>query len=136
MKVLFLDFDGVVIINGVISKAAIGNLNKLLSQEPDLKIVVSSSWRHSGLSFVKGMLGNYGVDPKKVIDVTDLTQKDDRGHHIERYVLDHKDIKHFVILDDKNDMDKILDHLVQINPYIGITGSDSKKALDILKKPC
>lgn len=134
MKVLMLDLDGVLIVNGVFSKAAVNNLNDLLDKEPELKIVVSSSWRHNGLQFCRDMLKYQGINEHKVVDATDLVDKDDRGHHIERWVQDHKP-ESFVVLDDKNDMDQILDHLVQTNPYVGLTASDIKKALDILKKP-
>src|ERR1022692_2393787 len=122
MNVLFLDFDGVLNTEknhsstGNFSKAACKNLQELLNEMPEVKIVVSSSWRRKGLSSVKSTLEKNGFDPKKIIDITDETDRDDRGHHIERYVKDHKEIEHFVILDDKSDMDKVLDHLVQTNP--------------------
>jgi hypothetical protein len=133
MKIAFVDFDGMLKINGSFSPSAIKNLNKLLKEEPDLKIVISSSWRHRGLKFCKNALEKQGIDPEKVVDTTDSTSRDDRGHHIERYVKDHG-LESFVILDDKNDMDKVLDHLVQTNSFVGLTEADTKKALDILKK--
>ena len=79
------------------------------------------------------MLKYQGINENKIIGTTDLVDKDDRGHHISRWVQDYKP-KAFVILDDKSDMDGVIDHLVQTNPYIGLTGSDVKKALDILNK--
>ena len=133
MKIIALDIDGVLVVNGVFSQAAVKNLNDLLAKEPDLKIVISSSWRHNGLQFCRDMLKYQGINEHKIIGTTDLVDKDDRGHHIERWVQDHKP-ETFVILDDKADMDGVIDHLVQTNPYIGLTGSDVKKALDILNK--
>jgi len=139
MKVVFLDFDGVLNTEnsysstGDFSKAACENLHKFLNSMPGLKIVVSSSWRHKGLTKVKEILEKNGFAPKRVIDITDETERTDRGHHIERYVQDHKDIENFVILDDKADMDKILAHLVQINPVVGFTTKDAEKARKILK---
>ena len=135
MKVLFLDIHEVLRLNGKDSPSAYRNLNKLLKDVPDLKIVVSSSLRHKGLKFVKELLAKNGVDKDRVIDVTDSTMRDDRGHHIERWIEDHEP-EAFVILDDHNDMDKVLDHLVQVNPHVGLTSANIKKALDILKKPC
>ena len=140
MKVIFLDFDGVLNTEnnfsstGDFSKSACKNLNKLLEDSRELKIVISSSWRHKGLKKVKEVLKGNGIDVSRVIDITDETDRDDRGHHIERFIADHPEIKHYVILDDKADMDKILDHLVQINPVVGLTSKDIQKALEILKK--
>ena len=99
MKVVFLDFDGVININGSFSPAAIKNLSKLLEKDPELKIIVSSSWRHNGLKFVKDTLSKEGIDKDRVVDTTDSTQRDDRGHHIERWIQDHKP-EAFVILDE------------------------------------
>ena len=132
MKVLFCDVDGVININGTFSKSAVKNLNEILAKAPDVKVVVSSSWRRKGLNTVKGLLKNEGVNVDGFIDITDLKDKDDRGHHIERYLMDHKRIEKFAILDDHADMDKVLDHLVKINPFVGITSADVKKALDLL----
>ncbi len=140
MNIVFLDFDGVLNTEsnpsstGNFSKSACKNLNKLLEDFPSLKIVVSSSWRSKGLKKIKEVLEKNSIDPDKVIDITDEAHRDNRGHHIERFVEDHKDIERFVILDDHRDMDKILDHLVQINPVVGITTKDVKKALEILKR--
>jgi hypothetical protein len=133
MKICFCDFDGVLRIGDKFSPSAIKNLNRLLKKEPDLKIVVSSSWRHRGLKFCKGMLEKQGVDSERVVDTTDGAKRNNRGHHIERWIKDHKP-EAFVILDNKADMDKVLDHLVQTNSFIGLTESDVKKSLDILKK--
>lgn len=134
MKVLFLDIDGVLNISNKFSKASVKNLNLLLSSNPDLKIVISSSWRRKGLDFVKKVLSKEGIDSSKIIGATDLKDVDDRGHHIERYLEDHKEVTNFVIIDDVDDMDNVVDHLVQTNPLVGITTNDVKKAVDILAK--
>ena len=133
MKVVMLDFDGVIHIAGKFSKAAINNLNSLLDSDPKLKIVISSSWRHKGSKYCENVLEENGVDPDRVVGMTDLTMRDDRGHHIERWIEDNKP-EAFVVLDDHDDMDKVVDHLVQVNPYIGLTSTNIKKSLDILKK--
>lgn len=135
MKIIALDIDGVLMVNGIFSQAAVKNLNDLLDKVPDLNIIISSSWRHRGLNFVKNMLKQAGVNACRVIDRTDLTDSDDRGHHIERWIEDNSPDA-FVVLDDKADMAGILDHLVQTNPHVGLTSADTKKALDILSKPC
>lgn len=140
MKVIFLDFDGVMNPENnykpdcEFSKAAVKNLNKLLGEHPDAKIVISSAWRRKGLKFVKEVLDKNGINSDKVVGITDEKHTTDRGHHIERYLQDIKFIKDFVILDDRRDMDKVLDHLVHINPRIGLTEKDIEEASKILKK--
>lgn len=139
MKVIFLDFDGVMNPENnykpdcVFSKAAVKNLNKILSECPEAKIVVSSAWRHKGLKFVKDTLDKNGIDSGRVEGITDLPHRTDRGHHIERYLEDHKKIKQFVILDDRNDMDKVLDHLVKTSTIVGLTGKDAEAAIKMLQ---
>jgi hypothetical protein len=133
MKILFLDVDGVININGTFSKAAIVNLNKLLKAEKDLDIVISSSWRHKGLETCRDILETHGVDPDRIIGVTDSKPNDyERGHHIQRWLDKHKDIDKFVIFDDNSDIKPDMAELVQTNPHVGITSSDVKKALKIL----
>lgn len=130
MKVVFLDIDGVLRVLNKFSESAVKNLNKLLEEVPELKIVVSSAWRHKGLKYVKDMLEDNGVDSSRIIGITD-TKKDspDRGHHIERWLDKHKEVTKFVILDDKEDMDRVVKELVKTNPYVGLTSSDVKKAI-------
>lgn len=134
-RIIFCDWDGVIKINGVFSKSAMNNLNIILNSHKDNKIVVSSSWRHKGLKFCKDTLENNGIDPDQVVGVTDPTHMDSRGHHITRYLQDHKNVKGYVILDDVDEFNGIESHLVLVNSYIGLTGSDVKKSIDILKKP-
>jgi HAD domain in Swiss Army Knife RNA repair proteins len=135
MKVLFLDFDGVLVLAGKPSKAAIDNLNYLLEKEPKLKIVISSSWRHKGLEFCKNFLHQNGVDKEKVIGITDLVPSDNRGHHIERYLKENKKIKNFVIFDDidESEMHNCKKQMVQTNSYVGLTSKDVERAINLLK---
>lgn len=138
MKVVFLDFDGVLNpyknykADCVFSKSAVQSLNDLLEKIPSLKIVVSSSWRHKGLDFVKEVLKKNGVDSSKVIDITDEKKREDRGKHVERWLSTHKEVSKFVILDDDNHMDKLMDRLVKTNSYVGLTEKDVRKALELL----
>jgi hypothetical protein len=139
MKVIFLDFDGVMNPEKNyqpdcnFSKAAVKNLNTLLDEVPDAKIVVSSAWRHRGIMFVKEVLKKNGVTSGRVVGITDLKHETDRGHHIERYVKDHS-IETYVILDDRRDMDSSLSHLVHVNPVVGLTEKNVEDAVKMLKK--
>lgn len=139
MKVIFLDIDGVLnpfshlSPEGNFSKIACKHLNALLEGCPEAKVVISSSWRHRGLDVVKDVLKRNGIDCDRVIGMTDETNHDDRGHHIERWLKDHS-VEKFVILDDDSDMtDKEYTKLVKTNSWIGLTEKDVKLALDILK---
>jgi hypothetical protein len=136
MKIVFLDIDGVLIPgNGsfAFSKVACKNLNSLLKQVPDLKIVISSSWRHAGMESVKKTLQNQKVDYAKVIDITG-DERGERGIQIQAWIDKHSEVTHFVCLDDDSDFSNMMDRLVRTNPNVGLTEADVKKAIDILNK--
>jgi len=144
MRIIFLDFDGV--LNtftkfseaGTFSKAAVSNLNRLLGSAPDLKVVISSAWRKHGLEFCKKLLEKNGIDSSIAIDCTDFDNVAEgsihRGVYIARWLKQHPEVNHFVIIDDHSDMDDLSNHLVKTNSWIGITESDVSQALEILQK--
>jgi hypothetical protein len=143
MKIVFVDFDGV--LNpfmtfsgtGKFSKMACSHISDMLIKVPDLRIVVSSSWRAKGLESVRETLKDNGIDPTKVIDITEGPkerhgQPKAREHHIEHWLSAHPEIENFVIIDDEAEL-KELDHkYVKPNPYVGFTKKDMEKALKIL----
>lgn len=139
MKVVFLDFDGVInvfsnlSIDGRFSKVCCQHVNSLLKEFDDLKIVVSSSWRLSGLNEVRKILNLNGIDPERVIDITG-DEKGDRGHQIQCWLDRNSGVESFVIIDDESDMGELITKLVKTNSFIGITSSDVKKAASILKQ--
>lgn len=133
MKVIFCDFDGMIRVGDKFSKSAVSNLNKLLKEVPEAKIVISSSWRHKGMKVCKDTLSANGVDVGRVIGMTDILKNDpERGHHIQRWLDSHKEVDKFVILDDKSDMRPEMRELVQTNPHVGLTSADVKKAVKLL----
>lgn len=143
MKVLFLDFDGVINTfmhfshEGNFSKAACKNVQSLLDKVPDLKVVISSSWRKFGLDFDKNILLHNCIDSKRVIGVTEDEKHDgkgDRGYHIRNWLKDHPEVTAFVIVDDESDMDELFDKLVKTNGFVGMTEKDVQSAIDILNK--
>lgn len=135
MKVVFADFDGVIFTFGNydFSKVACNNFNLLLEKEPDLKIVVSSSWRRLGLEQVKKTLKSNGIDSDRVIDITG-DEKGERGVQVKAWLDRHPDVTSFVCIDDENDFSGMMDHLVKTNSWVGLTEADVNKAIDILKK--
>lgn len=96
MKVIFLDFDGVLNsaasflmedrkrrgkgkrhrqsfcpVNETLCNVCTSNFKYLLDKVQDAKIVISSSWReYYDLDWLRAKLESYGIDPKRVIDKT------------------------------------------------------------------
>lgn len=118
MKVIFLDFDGVVVclpqereltFEGrsvhSLNKAAVGRLNALV-RSTGADVVISSSWRlHQPIDFLTAYLGRAGFKGK-VIGVTPHIAEGDmeRGFEIERWLCDHPEVKDYVVLDDDADI--------------------------------
>lgn len=148
MKVLFLDFDGVLNVfpkpnkNGEFHKEACINLEYLLNKIPDLKVVVSSSWRTYGLQAVKDVLKSNGIDPRRVLDITGHEQNEDapdhvgnyRGYQVQCWLDRHPEVKHFAIVDDENDFQDLPGKLVKTNKYNGLTQANVEQLIQLLEK--
>lgn len=142
MKVLFLDFDGVLNIwpapkrNGDFHKPACINLEMLLKRITDLKIVVSSSWRTLGLEAVRDILKTNGIDPRRVIDITGHEQstdsKDHRGFQVESWLKRHTEVASYAIVDDETDFGPLKHKLVKTDRFAGLTQANVEKLLEIL----
>jgi len=141
MKIIFLDFDGV--INPIsyhhskgFSQAACSNLQSILTKEPSVRIVISSAWRRNGLETCQKILKENGVDSTKVIGVTEAKggwDPENREMQIDKWLKDHKEVKQFIVLDDFP-MPKFGDKYLKINGYVGITQKDAEIALAVLCK--
>jgi hypothetical protein len=158
MKVIFLDIDGVLNVipqghdafGGIFHSDFVDNLKRIID-ETDAKIVISSSWRHSGLQKMLDMWEFRNL-PGEVIGVTpDLYRFLDfegertmvRGDEIQAVLNIHPEITHYVILDDDTDMLKHqLGNFVQTSNNInhpdcidigyGLTKECTNKAIRIL----
>jgi hypothetical protein len=123
MKVIFLDFDGVLNLipqghdyyGGIFHPEFVKNLERIID-ETGAKLVISSSWRHGGLERMK-MMWEHRSYPGEIIGITpDLrwrTHPDKletnekeyvRGDEIESWLNLHPDVTNYVILDDDDDM--------------------------------
>jgi len=123
MKVIFLDFDGVLnsaasfLVEDKIRKkhkrkkmckvqetlchVCTSNFQYLLDKVPDAKIVISSTWREIyELDWLKDKLAEYGIDSSRVIDITPSSFSGPRGREIFMWLEEHKEVDKFVILDD------------------------------------
>jgi hypothetical protein len=142
MKVIFLDFDGVInpitfhnSANGF-SKAACANVQSILTKDPNVRIVISSAWRRNGLESCRKTLKDNGIDSTKAIAVTDGDggwDPDNRGEQIQRWLDAHKSVKQYVVLDDFP-IPKFADNTVKVNSYVGLTQKDAEIACRILCK--
>lgn len=154
MKVLFLDIDGVLNsrqgvlwhkrvkgLKGSIfidhrfwDPLAANNLLYILDKLPELKIVISSTWRvmHS-MQEMKNFLEPLGVKPNKIIDFTPDLGAVERGLEIQKWLDDHPEVKEFVILDDNSDMAHLKHKLVKTDEWHGLTLRDAVAALTMLK---
>ncbi len=107
------------------------------------RIVISSTWRYSGLMFCREYLAAYGV-LGSVIDLTsDLRASAKqrvgmtRGDEIQAWLSQHEDDRYtpeaFVILDDESDMGVLFQHLVQTQGHVGLTMADAERAIMALE---
>lgn len=138
MKVLFLDFDGV--LNNFtqrnfgeqFSPGACKNLNSLMRRVPDLKIVISSAWRMHGMEYCKAVLKKNGIDSERVIDITG-NEHGIRGHQIQCWLDRNPGVKAFAIIDDESDMGELMNKLVKTSSFIGLTEKEVSLAVGLLK---
>jgi hypothetical protein len=149
--VVFLDIDGVLNNRGCFRP---GNCDPRFGRNPDpfcvdalnyitettgAKIVVSSTWRISGLEHMRETMRRWGVTGE-VMDITprletrngDIWLSAPRGTEIQAWLAD-SDNPPFVILDDDSDMEHLSDRLVQTNFEQGLTWSLACQAIKKIK---
>lgn len=160
IKVLFLDFDGV--LNSAqfahlqyrhwmadhsnprpyredFCPIACSNLLWILEEVPELKLVVSSSWRlGTPMTELKAILHRQGIPPELVIDKTPDLYKDKRelprGLEIQKWLDDNKalNVEKFCIVDDDSDMEHLTEtHFVKTSSMVGM---DWFVARDIIRR--
>lgn len=143
MKVIFLDFNGVLDTNIKMNEIDYDNLQRLkyIVAETGAKIVISSSIKNSYY-----LTGVYSQMLQKVLfrlvseglDVIGLTPYlENRELEISTYLSEHSEIENYCILDDDYDMESMKEHMVKLPPQImeGQVGLDNyymEKAIDIL----
>jgi len=149
MKVIFLDFDGVITIPPKWHINA--NKIKYIKQIVDTtgaKIVVSSSWRRENIKeTINDMIGKTKRCPRNkmlywlidnIYDVTSWFSDKNyngtgRGGEIQTWLDNHSEVNNYVIIDDDGDMlDSQLYHFVQTNYEDGITETETIRAIKVL----
>lgn len=148
MKVIFLDIDGVLasfdyirVIHTLHEKnpdsfgyafdpRCVKCLQIILNECPDVKIVLSSTWKHMGLKKVREMWKSRDL-PGDVIDITPNFD-DIRGREIAEWI-SQNNVERYVIIDDDSDMLPYqMDFFVHTGSIYGLNLDDSKKAIKIL----
>lgn len=151
MKIIFLDFDGVITTPSskyCLSPPHMDILGKIL-ESTGAYIVISSSWRRYNLeqtiNFITSRSNPFvGKNPFPFIDrVIDITKRlrpikmsdyIHRGDEIQEW-LDRHEVESYVILDDINNMlESQQSHLVLTDEIDGLTEKDVEKAIGILNE--
>jgi len=142
MKVIFLDFDGVV------SKGFTKKFDKMslfcafMRQNKDVKIVISSSWREFRSMDELRLFFDEDVRDQ-VIDKTPILTWDDdltdipfeRSHEIGLWLHDHPEVTRYIALDDCPELfDKAFKNLYTVNMGTGITECDIKTIQRIINE--
>lgn len=146
MKLLFLDFDGVISTfenHWKIDREKLSLLKKIIDNT-DAKIIVTSSWKN-GYKSVQDFITSLGrKDKNSDNDIFQWflnsihgiipTLLGSRGEEVRRYMLDlDSPVESYVILDDDSDFEEDqLFNFVETDSYEGITEREVKLCITIL----
>lgn len=139
MKVIFLDFDGVINTRGW-DRAALDNVSNLVKLT-GARIVVTSQWRHShDLGDLRQLLNGLGVAGACHAEQTPILPEDpeslfpNRHEEIEAWLKEHPEVTEYVVLDDLDYLDwatKLGPHVVVCKYDVGFDDRALKKAYSI-----
>ena len=159
MTILFLDFDGVINsaksvtasiqrrianpsdtspINEDLCPGLCRNLQSVLDAIPEVRIVISSSWRlFYSIEWLEKKLASYGIDSSRMIDVTPLVHEDqsNRGDDITAWLDKHPEVRNYVIVDDVDDMTVHKDRVILTNYSTGLTFEKAQELVALIKTP-
>lgn len=149
-KIIFLDIDGVLNVycegrdkfGCTFHKHFEDNLKHIIDST-NAKIVISSTWRMSGLKTMQDMWKHRNL-AGQVIDITPIIHDRIRGVEIQKW-LDKNKVSNYVIIDDDDDMlssqmnnyvktSDNKDHIDCVNIGYGLTRICAEKAIKILNK--
>lgn len=147
MKIIFLDFDGVMVpakqsfedyyYCGITpSKEAVTTLNRIL-KETEANIVVSSILRFGqDIEGLQKLMDEWGVDGKVIGKTPHLFPNVKRGDEIKDWIktfeADEDTVDSMVILDDRTDMCEYVNCLVNTNYYVGLQEKHGDEAINLL----
>lgn len=128
MKIIFLDFDGVMIPasdntmnNAAFHPACVERLNRLL-EETDARLVISSYWQTMGEYTCVGALQRNGIDPSLLHEHwgTGASLGVARWVQIQKWVEDHPEVTQWVAIDDAP-IERLGTHAIQCDTRYGFT---------------
>jgi hypothetical protein len=147
MPIIFLDLDGVL---NIISESYITSffrpdgtiryfephlierLHYIIERVPDLKIVISSSWR-SDMKDLKEQLEKDGFKYwRRVIGKTPELNGYKRGDEILKWLEEHPEVKHYRVLEDEeNSISPMISYrnITLVDPETGLTHKNVKDTL-------
>jgi hypothetical protein len=148
MKILFLDFDGVLnshkwiganqhlfnskqlFMHSDVDSEAVARLQRIVDAT-GAKVVISSTWRRfSTRVALQAILRKHGFTGE-VLGLTPVLNTK-RGHEIQQWLDENGPIESLVILDDDSDMVHLLDKLVQTTFDLGLQDEHVEKAVTLL----
>jgi hypothetical protein len=153
MRVIFLDFDGVLrsvssmIYNNRLKLLSLtdtpthesfcpiasSNLQYILEERPDVQVVVSSDWRkNKTLKALQHIFKVNNILPERMIGTTPIAKDGYRGDEIKAYLKDHPEVTKFVIIDDHDGVKPYLKRLVKVDGRNGLTFTDADKVIEML----
>jgi len=164
MKILFLDFDGVINpyrnihtrmeqfrkdktpyqdqYGGLFDRRCIEYLNWII-KETNCKIVISSTWRYMGLKKIEEMWITRDY-PGEVIDITPTKIRTEiltkfkggitRGSEIQQWIEDNHPYSYCIVDDDDDILPHQNQNFVKINTYKGLDIESAKKIIKILNQ--
>lgn len=151
VKIIMLDIDGVMMSasskirhhdGAMMHPEHVEALNFILKHVPDAYIVVTSTYRWMyDLKELCGLFEKHGIDGKRVVGKTPMTQSFFRGEEVKMWLdkwvptakVKNIIIDKFIILDDDTDfhVDQRKD-LIQTNKNYGLTFVEAQKAVNHL----
>lgn len=164
MKVIFLDFDGVLNSEGsfeyennrrkrwkeqnvkgpvdeTLCNVCTSNFLRILYTYPEVKIVISSTWRLlCDWQWLMEKLESYHIPSNRVIGKTpdDTTWGSNRGVEIKTWLDEHPEVTHYIVIDDNDwGIDAIhpKEKIVRTTWEAGLTFDKASEAIDKLKNP-
>jgi spore maturation protein CgeB len=145
-NIIFLDFDGVLnnrkyddpIDQPIFNKNSLKNLKEIIDKF-NCKIVITSNWRGvpNSLKYGLSQIKEYIPDlEKRYLGITSMDYMPSRGHHIKQWLNRNPLYKYcnFVIIDDLNDMDDLIEGLAQCGECKGLDEEAKNKAIKILQE--
>lgn len=146
MKIIFLDFDGVITTRRTKFESGdpdcIAQLNRIV-QATGAHVVLSTSWRLLWpLEQLREKLEDWGFAGAvwdRTLDLSHfvgngLWHSAERGEEISTWLKDNRELNvtDFVVLDDETDMVGVHPQHVHVNKEVGLTAADAELAIRIL----